>query len=72
MCRQTEEVGPTVWLPRHRHFVGFSNVPIQAPDTGPPLQRLLRKLSHFSQFLLRAWGYGGPILILNPPGPHGD
>ena len=29
-----EEVGPTVWLPRHRHFVGFFNVPFQAPTQG--------------------------------------
>ena len=29
MCRRTEEeVGPTVGLPRHRHFVGFFNVPV--------------------------------------------
>ena len=31
MCRRTEEVGPTVGLPRHRNFVGFFNVPDQAP-----------------------------------------
>ena len=30
MCRRTEEeVGPTVGLPRHRHFVGFFNVPVE-------------------------------------------
>ena len=30
MCKWTEEeVGPTVGLPRHRHFVGFFNVPVQ-------------------------------------------
>ena len=34
MCRRTEEgIGPTVGLPRHRHFVGFFNVP--STDTGP-------------------------------------
>ena len=26
-------VGPTVGLPRHRHFVGFLNVPVQAPTS---------------------------------------
>ena len=31
-CRRTEEeVGPTVGLPRHGQFVGFFNVPVQAP-----------------------------------------
>ena len=31
MCRPTVEVGPTVGFPRHRHFVGFFKVPVQAP-----------------------------------------
>ena len=35
MCRWTDEVvGPTVGLPRHRHFIGVFNVPIQAPTWG--------------------------------------
>ena len=30
MCRRTEkDVGSTVGLPRHRHFVGLFNVPLQ-------------------------------------------
>ena len=37
MCRWTEEeVGPMVNLPLHRHFVGFFNVPVQAPTRGQP------------------------------------
>ena len=37
MCRRTEEeVGPTVGLPRHRHFVGFFNVPVLAPTRDQP------------------------------------
>ena len=36
MCRWTEEVGPTVRLPCHRHFVGFFNVPVQATTRGQP------------------------------------
>ena len=29
MCRRTEEgIGPTVGLPRHRHSVGFFNLPV--------------------------------------------
>ena len=35
MCRRSEEqVGPTVRLPRHRHFIGFFTVPVQAPTQG--------------------------------------
>ena len=30
MSRFTEEVGPTVGIPRHRYFLGFFNVPVQA------------------------------------------
>ena len=42
-------------------------------DTGPTFLRLLQKKtpSHFSHLLLRAWGYGGPIFILNPLSLHG-
>ena len=37
MCRRTEEeVGPRVGLPRHRHFVGFFNVPVLAPTRNQP------------------------------------
>ena len=33
MCRRIEEeVEPTVGLPRHRHFVGFFNVPVPTRD----------------------------------------
>ena len=35
--RTKKEVGPVVGLPRHRHFVGFFNVPGRInTDTGPP------------------------------------
>ena len=43
ICRQTEEeVGPTVGLPGHRHFVGFFYVPIQAPTRGQPFMVIPR------------------------------
>ena len=72
MCRRIEEeVEPTVGLPRHRHFVGFFNVPVQAPTRDPPLYGYSEKPPHFSRLLRHAWGYGGHILDLNPPGPHG-
>ena len=68
---RTEEVGHTVGPPRHRHFVGFSNVPGRAPTRGQPFYGYYEKPPRFSHLLRRAWGYGGSILILNPPGPHG-
>ena len=39
MCRRTEEeeIGPTVGSQRQRHFVGFFNVPVQAPTRDQPL-----------------------------------
>ena len=42
MCRRTEEeVGPTVGLPRHRHFVGFFNVPVLAPTRDHPFYMVI-------------------------------
>ena len=68
MCRQTEEeFGPTCTLPHHRHFVGFSNMPVQAPTRDQPFYGYSEKLPHFSCPLRRAWGYGGSILVVNPP-----
>ena len=72
MCRRTEEeVEPTVGLPRHRHFVGFFNVPVQTRTRDPPFYGYSEKPPHFSRLLRHAWGYGGHILDLNPLGPHG-
>ena len=56
---------------RHRHFVGFFNVLVQAPTRGCPLYGYSKKLIHFSRLLWCAWGYGGPILVFNPQGPKG-
>ena len=42
MCRRNEEeVGPTVGLPRHRHFVGFFNVPVLAPTRDHPFYTVI-------------------------------
>ena len=68
MCRRIEEVGPTVGLPRHRHFVGFFNVPFQTPTRDSPFYGYSEKPPHFSRLLQHAWGYGGHILDLNPRG----
>ena len=35
------EVGPTVGLPRHRHFVGFFNVPVLAPTRDHPFYTVI-------------------------------
>ena len=34
-------VGPTVGLPRHRHFVGFFNVPVLAPTRDHPFYTVI-------------------------------
>ena len=67
MCRRTEEGWRTVGLPRHKHFVGFFNVPVQAPTRGQHSEKPL----HFNRLLRRAWGYGGPILVINSRIPMG-
>ena len=43
MSRRTEEVGPTVGIPRYLHFVGFSNVQVQAPTRGQPFYGYYKK-----------------------------
>ena len=54
MCRRTEaeEIGPTVGLPTpsYRHFVGFFNVPVQAPTRGYPLDGYFEKPPHLVAF----------------------
>ena len=71
MCRRTEEeVGPTVGLQRHRHFVGFFNVPVLAPTRTTLFIRWFRHTAPFSRLLRSRWGYGGAHSRLNPPGPH--
>ena len=56
---------------RHRHLVGFFNVPIQAPTRDPPFYSYSEKPPHFSRLLRHAWGYGGHILDLTPGSPRG-
>ena len=74
MCRRTEEeVVPTVGLPRHIHFVGIFKRARPSIDTGPNFLRLFRENCPLSVRLLRrAWGFRGPILVLNPRVPTGD
>ena len=56
---------------RHRHFVGFFNVPARATSRGQPCCDYSEKQTHFSRLLRRAWRYEGPIFFLNPQGHHG-
>ena len=51
---------------RHRHFVGFFNVPVQAPTRGHLFIRWFRHTAPFSRLLRSRWGYGGHILDLTP------
>ena len=69
--RFTEEAGPTAGFPRHRHFLGFFNVPVQAPTRGHPFYGYSEKPPHFNRLLRCALGYGWHILILNPWVPMG-
>ena len=46
----------------HRHFVGFFNVPVQAPTRGQPFYGYSEKPPQFSCLLRHARGYGGHIL----------
>ena len=50
---------------RHRHFVGFFNVPLQAPTRDNPFYGYYEKPPHFSRLLRCAWGYRGHVLISN-------
>ena len=75
MCRWTEEeVRPIymVGLPRHRHFIGFFNVPVQAPTRGQPFYGYAEKQPHFSRLLRHSWRYVRSILALNPGVPMGE
>ena len=57
---------------RHRHFVGFFNVPVPSTDTGPTfLYGDSDTPPHLVALLRSRWGYGGAHSRLNPPGPHG-
>ena len=54
---------------RHRHVIRFLNVLVQTPTRGEPIYGYSEKPPHFSRLLRCAWGYGGPILVLNPVVP---
>ena len=73
MCRRTEEeVGPTVGLPRHRHFVGFFNMPVQAPTRDHPFYTVIPTHRPNSSPFTITLGIRRTHSRLNPPGPHGE
>ena len=55
---------------RNIHFVGFFNVPVQAPTRGQPFYGYSEKPFHFSRLLRHALGQGGHILHLTPGSPR--
>ena len=56
---------------RHRHFVGFFNVPVQAPTLGQPFIYIFsEKPPHLVAFY-DTLGKRRTHSRLNPPGPHG-
>ena len=56
---------------RHRHFVGFFNVPVQAPTRDQPFYGYFEKPPQFSRLLRHARGYGGHILASTTGFPWG-
>ena len=67
MCRRTEEeVVPTVGLPRHRHFVGFFNVPVLAPTRDQPFYTVIPTHRPFSRLFDHAGDTEVHILDLIP------
>ena len=55
---------------RHRHFVEFFYVAVQAPTWDQPFYPLIPNHRPNKSPFTRRWGYGGHILDLTP-GPHG-
>ena len=67
MCRRTEEgIGRTVGLPRHRHFVGFFNVPVLAPTRDQPFYTVIPTPPHLVAFYDHAGDTEVHILDLTP------
>ena len=43
----------------------FSNMPVKAPTRDYPFYGYSEKPPHFNHLSGRAWGYGGPILVMH-------
>ena len=56
---------------RHRHFVGFFNVPVLAPTREHPFYTV-RHTAPISRLLRSRWGYGGRIFDLTPGPSRGN
>ena len=74
MCMRAEEGCCTCGLNSNAIDIsvawGFFNVPVRAPTRATLLTVIPRNRPILSPFKTR-WGYGGPILILNPGSPRG-
>ena len=57
---------------RHRHFVGFFNVPVQAPIRDHPFYTVIPTHRPNESSFTTCWGYGGHILDLIPRVFTGD
>ena len=65
MCRRTEEVVPTVGLPRHRHVEGFFKMSVKASTRGEPFYTVIPRNCPIQTPFTTRWGYGGHILDLS-------
>ena len=74
--RIEEEVEPTIGLPRHRHFVVFFNVPVQAPTRDQPFYGHSEKPPHLVAFydtlgILRTYSHLKTRVPTGKCGPRG-
>ena len=63
--------GPTVGLPRHRHFVGFFNVPVLAPTRDHPFYTVIPTHRPIQSPFTITLGIRRTHYRLNTPGPQG-
>ena len=73
MCRRTEKkLDLRSGSQRHRHFVGFFNVPVRAPTRDQPFYAVIPTHRPYKSPFTTRWGYGGHILDLTPGPSRGD
>ena len=57
---------------RHRHFVGFFNVPVKASTRGQPFYTVISRNRPIKTPFTARWGYGGHILDWTPGSLEGN
>ena len=71
MCRPIEkEVEPMIGLQSPLLFRSVLWRVRPSTDQGPTFYGYSEKAPHFSRILRRAWGYGGPIVVVHPRVPR--